>query len=135
VPWSGRGVHSLIGSQSIKKLDHVEGATEMGWWPFKKRRELAGNDPHMKGARAWIQDLREICERNYENPTMGQNRVREMQVEWTDSHAQGELDDSLLQGLDRRAFRLLRADEEEWIMWLDDEGFWEPGWKGGFDSE
>ena len=58
-----------------------------------------------------------------------------MQVEWTDSHVQGELDDSLLQGLDRRAFRLLRADEEEWIMWLDDEGFWEPGWKGGFDSE
>ncbi len=99
----------MIGSQSIKKPDHVEGVTKMGWWPFRKRRELAGNDPHMKGARAWIQDLREICERNYENPTRGQNRVREMQVEWTDSHAQGELDDSLLQGLDRRAFRLLRA--------------------------
>tara|TARA_Y100001970_G_scaffold159963_1_gene195724 strand:- start:1087 stop:1473 length:387 start_codon:yes stop_codon:yes gene_type:complete len=128
-------VYSLIGSQSIKKLGLVEGLTEMGWWPFRKRREPADNDPHMKGARAWIQDLREICERNYENPTTGQSRVREMQVEWSDSHAKGEIDDALLQGLDRRAFRLLRADDKEWIMWLDDEDFWEPGWKGGFDTE
>jgi len=41
----------------------------------------------------------------------------------------------LLQGLDRRAFRLLRASGEEWIDWLDNEKFWEPGWKGGFETE
>jgi len=36
--------------------------------------------------------------------------------------------------LDRRAFRLLRADAEEWLGWLDNEDFWKPGWKGGFDN-
>ena len=83
----------------------------------------------------WLQDLREICERNYENPSTGQSLVREIQVEWTDANRRGDLDDSLKQGLDRRAFRLLRADAEEWIGWLDNEEFWKPGWKGGFDSE
>ena len=82
----------------------------------------------------WLQDLREICERNYENPSAGQSLVREIQVEWTDANRRGDLDDSLKQGLDRRAFRLLRADAEEWIGWLDNEEFWKPGWKGGFDS-
>ena len=126
---------SLRGSQASRKLSDAEGLTEMGWWPFGRRREHDGNDPHMKGTRVWIQDLREVCEKNYENPTAGQSRVREMQVEWKDAHGKGDLDDTLLQGLDRRAFRLLRADEDEWIKWLDDEGFWEPGWKGGFETE
>ena len=83
----------------------------------------------------WLQDLREICERNYQNPSAGQSLVREIQVEWTDANRRGDLDDSLKQGLDRRAFRLLRADDGEWLSWLDNEGFWEPGWKGGFDTE
>ncbi|MEC7100425.1 MAG: hypothetical protein VXW80_01095 [Candidatus Thermoplasmatota archaeon] len=107
----------------------------MRWWPFGKRRHKEVSDsPHIKGARMWLQDLREICERNYENPSAGQSLVREIQVEWTDANRRGDLDDSLKQGLDRRAFRLLRADAEEWLGWLDNEEFWKPGWKGGFDN-
>jgi len=108
----------------------------MKWWPFGNRDKAnLDNSPHMKGARMWLQDLRATCERNYQNPSAGQALVREMQVEWTDANRRGDLDDSLLQGLDRRAFRLLRADSVEWIGWLDNEGFWEPGWKGGFETE
>jgi len=132
---SVKGPPSLRGSQASRKLSDAEGLTEMGWWPFGKTRKLVGNDPHMRGARAWIQDLREICEKNYDNSTTGQSRIREMQVEWNDAHRKGDLDDTLLQGLERRAFRLLRADDDEWIKWLDDEVFWEPGWKGGFETE
>ena len=107
----------------------------MRWWPFGKRHEKEVNDtPHIKGARMWLQDLREICEKNYQNPSAGQSLVREIQVEWTDANKRGDLDDSLKQGLDRRAFRLLRADADEWILWLDNEEFWKPGWKGGFNN-
>tara|TARA_B100001146_G_scaffold46433_1_gene39929 strand:+ start:2223 stop:2399 length:177 start_codon:yes stop_codon:yes gene_type:complete len=58
-----------------------------------------------------------------------------MQVEWRDAHEEGEVDDALLQGLDRRAFRLLRADESEWVRWLDEDGFWKPGWGSGEATE
>jgi hypothetical protein len=36
----------------------------------------------------------------------------------------------LHEGLQRRAFRLLAADAEGWLAWLDDEAFWRPGWRG-----
>ena len=112
------------------------GLRTMGWWPFgKRRRDDVRDSPHIKGARMWLHDLREICERNYENPSAGQSLVREIQVEWSDANRRGDLDDSLREGLDRRAFRLLRSDAEEWLGWLDNEGFWKPGWKGGFDNE
>ena len=108
----------------------------MRWWPFRKwDREKVNDSPHVKGTRMWLQELRSICEKNYQNPSAGQALVREMQVEWTDANRRGDLDDMLLQGLDRRAFRLLRASGEEWIGWLDNERFWEPGWKGGFETE
>ena len=32
-------------------------------------------------------------------------------------------------GLDRRALRLLRASDDEWLKWLDDDDFWKPGWR------
>ena len=51
-----------------------------------------------------------------------------MQIEWTDAHSEGEVDDALLDGLDRRALRLLRASDDEWLKWLDDDDFWKPGW-------
>ena len=108
----------------------------MRWWPFGKwNRARVDDPPHVKGTRMWLQELRSICEKNYQNPSAGQALVREMQVEWTDANRRGDLDDMLLQGLDRRAFRLLRASGEEWIGWLDNERFWEPGWKGGFETE
>ena len=58
-----------------------------------------------------------------------------MQVEWQDAHAEGEVDDALLQGLDRRVFRLLRADDSEWLGWLDDDDFWKPGWGSDHTEE
>ena len=39
------------------------------------------------------------------------------------------MDDALLDGLDRRALRLLRASDDEWLKWLDDDDFWKPGWR------
>ena len=51
-----------------------------------------------------------------------------MQTEWTDAYKKGEVTDELLSGLDRRAFRLLRSDADEWLKWLDNEDFWMPGW-------
>jgi|TARA_B110000914_G_C15422240_1_gene427191 hypothetical protein len=78
----------------------------------------------------WIQDLREMCEKSFDNHTEGQLKVREIQIEWTDAHKEGEITDALLEGLDRRSFRLLRSDSNEWLEWLDDENFWSPGWKG-----
>ncbi len=55
--------------------------------------------------------------------------VREMQIEWLDAHTEGEVDEALLNGLNRRAIRLLRADADEWLKWLDNDDFWKPGWR------
>ena len=106
-------------------------STFMGWWPFNRRRGNSGDDnPHMRGSRMWLIDLQEACEREYQNPASGKAKVRELQVEWTEAHTRGEISDELLEGLDRRAFRLIRSDSEEWLRWLDDIEFWKPGWRG-----
>ncbi|MEC8384993.1 MAG: hypothetical protein VXZ89_06325 [Candidatus Thermoplasmatota archaeon] len=90
----------------------------MSWWPFsRKSSDTFVDDPHIKGSRMWLIELQEVCEKEYQNPASGQARVREMQIEWTDAHSKGEISDDLLQGLDRRAFRLLRATSEEWLQW------------------
>ncbi|MFL2976436.1 MAG: hypothetical protein ACJZ49_02675 [Candidatus Thalassarchaeaceae archaeon] len=103
----------------------------MSWWPFsRKSSDTFVDDPHIKGSRMWLIELQELCEREYQNPASGQARVREIQIEWTDAHSRGEISNDLLQGLDRRAFRLLRATSEEWLQWLDDIEFWKPGWRG-----
>ena len=102
----------------------------MGWWPFKKKKKIIHDNLHIKGTKLWLQDLREICEKNFDNYIEGQRLIRQMQIEWTDAHSRGEISDDLLQGLDRRAFRLLRATSEEWLQWLDDIEFWKPGWRG-----
>ena len=56
------------------------------------------------------------------------NVKNEIQNEWKNAHSQGEVDESLLDGLERRANRLLVANDEEWMECLDDEEFWKPGW-------
>ena len=119
---------SFIDSQSIKKEDHCASSIEMGWWPFKKNKKILHEEPHIKGTRLWLQDLREISEKNFDNSAEGQRLIRQMQVEWTDAYKKGEVTDELLSGLDRRAFRLLRSDADEWLKWLDNEDFWMPGW-------
>ena len=100
----------------------------MGWWPFKKKKKIIHDNLHIKGTKLWLQDLREICEKNFDNYIEGQRLIRQMQIEWTDAHQKGDVSDELLAGLDRRWFRLLRADSDEWLKWLDDEDFWAPGW-------
>ena len=103
----------------------------MGWWPFGKKREssrFTNNDPLLKDTRTWIGELRDACEKNFDQPEEARRQIRQMQVEWTDSHQKGDVSNELLAGLDRRCFRLLRADADEWLKWLDDEDFWAPGW-------
>ena len=41
----------------------------MFWdWLFrKKRKDHMDNDPQMLGTRVWLQELREICERHFDN--------------------------------------------------------------------
>ena len=107
----------------------------MSRWRRRRKPKPHVEEPHLRGARMWIQDLREICEKSFNNYTEGQIKVREMQVEWIVAHKEGEVSDSLLEGLDRRAFRLLQANSEEWLEWLDNDKFWSPGWKGDVIDE
>lgn len=76
----------------------------------------------------WIQDLREVCERYFDDREAGQDGVKGIQVDWRKSHSEGELDDSQLNGLERRAKLLLDADDSDWKKALDDEEFWKAGW-------
>ncbi|MCP2507550.1 MAG: hypothetical protein NLN64_04570 [Candidatus Thalassarchaeaceae archaeon] len=101
----------------------------MSRWRRRRKAKPLAEEPHMRGARMWLQDLRELCEMSFDNHIEGQRKVREMQVEWIDAHKKVEISDLLLDGLDRRAFRLLRSDVKEWLEWLDNDRFWEPGWK------
>ncbi len=110
----------------------------MGWWPFTKKKSAdSGENLHIKGTKVWIEELQQACERNYDSPTGGHMLIREMQVEWGDAHRDGDLDKELFEGLERRAFHLLRADGKDWITLLDDLEFWKPGWraKGGSTDE
>jgi len=83
----------------------------------------------MRGARMWIQDLREVCERCYDDYEEGQRKVSAMQAEWNEADDRGEVDASLLDGLERRTDKLLHADAGAWLEWLDNEEFWNPGWR------
>ncbi len=81
----------------------------MGWWPFKRREKPLNDDPHIKGTRVWLTELREMCERNFDNHVEGQRRISELQIEWKEAHKEAEND---------------------WLAWLDNEEFWQPGWRG-----
>ena len=83
----------------------------------------------MRGARMWIQDLREACERCYDDYEEGQRQISAMQAEWNEADGRGEVDVSLLDGRERRADKLLHADAGAWLEWLDNEEFWNPGWR------
>jgi len=83
----------------------------------------------MRGARMWIQDLREVCERCYDDHEEGQRLISELRAEWNEASDRLEVEASLLDGLERRADKLLQADAVAWLGWLDDEEFWKPGWR------
>ena len=89
----------------------------------------------MRGARMWIQDLRETCERCYDDHEEAQRQISAMQAEWNEADGRGEVDVSLLDGLERRADKLLHADAGAWLEWLDNEEFWNPGWREELSEE
>ncbi len=101
----------------------------MSWWPFSKKGVDLTNDPQVKGTRSWLQDLRSLCEKFFDEPSEGKVGVAELQKEWTKAHQREELSDELIDGLNMRAKHLLSANDEGWLMWLDDENFWKPGWR------
>jgi len=76
----------------------------------------------------WIQDLRELCERSFNVRERGQLEIEEIRKKWRKAHSDGEIDESLLSGLERRALLLIHAEDSEWTELLDNEGFWKAGW-------
>ena len=102
----------------------------MGWWPFKKKtRAPRIPDVIRRDTRSWLSDLQEICEMNFDSPEEARRQIRQMAGEWRDANAEGVMDDSLLEGLNLRAFRLLNSTDDEFSQWLDDLNFWKPGWR------
>ena len=69
----------------------------------------------------WIQDLREICEKSFDNRETGQLEVESLSVEWHKAFSKKEVDEALLEGLERRAKMLLEAGDSEWSDLLDNE--------------
>ena len=113
-----------------KTLDGVARAEDMGWWPFgKKTKEVAIPDVIRRDTRSWLSDLQEACERNFDSPEEARRQIRQMVGEWKDANEEGVMEDSLLEGLNMRAFRLLNCTDDEFSQWLDDLNFWKPGWR------
>lgn len=107
----------------------------MSWWPFKRKSKVLDEEPHLRGTRMWIQDLREVCERHYDDHVAGHQAVSDIQNEWLAAHQKGEIDVALFEGLQRRSERLLESEEEQWLAWLDNESFWNPGWRDYSEEE
>tara|TARA_Y100000766_G_scaffold8010_1_gene5997 strand:+ start:25 stop:363 length:339 start_codon:yes stop_codon:yes gene_type:complete len=102
----------------------------MGWWPFaKKTKSRPIPDAIRRDTRSWLSDLQEICERNFDSPEEARRQIRQMAGEWVDANQEGVMEDSLLEGLNMRAFRLLNCSDDEFSRWLDDLNFWKPGWR------
>ena len=95
----------------------------------RKDRSYVDSQIHVKGTRVWIQELRDVCEKNFNAPHEGKRLIREMQIEWKDAAKRKEIKLELIEGLDRRAFYLLKANDDEWSELLDNLSFWRPGWK------
>jgi len=99
----------------------------MGWWPFRRKRAFH-SEPHIKSSKMWIQDLRESCERSFDQREEGQLEVEKIRNKWRKAHSDGEIDEPLLDGLERRAELLIGAQDSEWSELLDSEDFWKVGW-------
>ena len=67
----------------------------MGWWPFRKKRSLH-SEPHVRGSKMWIQDLREVCEKSFDNREVGQLEVESLREEWQKAFSEKEVDLSLI---------------------------------------
>ena len=106
----------------------------MGWWPFSKpKSHRKAIEPIMKDGRTWLLELRDMCERNFDNPEEAKRKIRQMQIEWEECFVNGSLSLINKQGLESRAIRLLSSNDSEWLSWLDDLEFWKTGWKPASD--
>ena len=115
---------------NTKTIDGKACGRGMGWWPFKsKPKKPAIPDVIRKDTRSWLADLQETCERNFDSPEEARRQIRQMVGEWRDASDEGVMEDSLLEGLNMRAFRLLNCTDDEFSAWLDDLNFWKPGWR------
>ena len=102
----------------------------MGWWPFKKKPKAQSiPDVIRRDTRSWLSDLQETCERNFDAPEEARRQIRQMAGEWSDANRDGVMENSLLEGLNMRAYRLLNCTDDEFSRWLDDLNFWKPGWR------
>ena len=55
----------------------------MGWWPFSKSKPAKRViEPVLKDGRTWLLELRDMCERHFDNPEEAKRQIRQMQVEW-----------------------------------------------------
>ena len=69
----------------------------MKWWPFGKTgktQQKYDSEIHIKGTRVWLQNLQEVCEKNFDSPTNGKRLIREMQIEWKDAAKRKEIDEA-----------------------------------------
>ena len=80
-------------------------------------------------SRSW-----EICEKSFDNRETGQLEVESLRVEWHKAFSKKEVDEALLEGLERRAMMLLEAGDSEWSDLLDNEDFWKAGWGSKVDD-
>ena len=101
----------------------------MGWWPFTRKGPDLSNDPQIRGTRTWLLDLQALCETHYEDRVGGIEAIKSLQEDWHAAHQRMELPDLLFEGLEKRAAELLVCDNEKWIMLLNEESFWQPGWR------
>ena len=101
----------------------------MGWWPFGRRSTpKEGGTRSVRIQRDWLIELQEMCERNFDSPEEARRRIRILLVEWEEAEQQGRMSSIRREGLERRAFHLLRTRDDEWTAVLDNLEFWKPGW-------
>ena len=122
--------HALPKQFNPKTLDGVAQGVDMSWWPFKRTpKGPAIPDVIRRDTRTWLVDLQEACEMNFDSPEEARRQIRQMVGEWKDANDEGVMDNSLLEGLNMRAFRLLNCSDDEFSQWLDNLNFWKPGWR------
>ena len=127
-PFLGKGEDSRRGVACVQ---------HMGWWPFSNKKENTNinDDIHIKGTNFWLAELRELCERNFDDFENGKLQIVKLKEEWEKAKKNGDLDQALVTGLELRVRNLLLANDAEWLQILDNEDFWKPGWRPSFEEE
>lgn len=53
----------------------------MGWWPFTRNKDKIP-DLIMKDTRTLLNDLQDICERNFDKPAEARRQIQQSLTEW-----------------------------------------------------